>query len=282
MEEGMNQTMNQTMYSHSWAEEFLAAHERFTKKGDGLTVELFFGDNSPAVRASNLEGDIRKLWYDTRYPPDPTPLDYRLTQEQGRIMEVLVIGALREMGYTVMSQQAVKGNGYTGTVDGYISGRELPQEDTWLLEVKHLGTLNYLDIFYNPLPDAAPQYFWQAQAYQRAAGAAGTLFVVVSQDASSVRAELNRRRVSIKPNPKVFAFLLERMEGGEVVDERALAMAEALQEDSPPSRERDPLRDWICRPSFCGHRARCLRDGDGGKVIFRLPQVEVNKIWLAG
>lgn len=305
--------VKQEMFSQKWSIEFLKAHESFVQKvrkgiyeAPKLTIDYGTdGPNPYGVGASSLSGDARRWWYSRKgYKGDTgdSPPDYKYTAEQGRIMENPVVNALREMGYTVSTQVEAKGKGSGGIADGILClpGSDAPCE---VFESKHLGQIRYLDMFYKPINKSDKSYFWQAQVYQFALDLNSSLFVITSQDASAVRKELTMKEAKLKkaakvlptdddhdivaklkeiqkPNPKVFAFRLHRLPSGKMMEKRAKSMKDSLNDTTPPARELDPYKDWICRPEFCSHRVQCLLDGTEGKEIAKLPEVEVQQVWL--
>lgn len=311
--------VKQEIFSNKWSEEFLKAHESFVRKvrkGElpKPFLEIDYGTDGPnpyGVGASSLAGDVRRWWYGrkgikpTMASDNDRPHDYSYTAEQGRIMENPVANALREMGYNLKVQVDAKGKNNGGIADGILCD---PTSDTpcEVFESKHLGCLRYLDAFYKPLFKADKGYFWQAQSYQFALDLHSTLFVVTSQDASAVRKELTMQQGKIKkakkameadddtkddyvmsikeqyqPNPKVFAFRLYRMPSAYHINKRAKHMLDTLESNTPPARENNPHKDWICSDSFCQFRATCLQEGEYGKEIYKLPDVEVKQVWLS-
>ena len=300
--------VKQEMYPQAWSEFFLRSHENFAEKvrkgkvdAPVQTLEYgYSGGNPYGVGASSLTKEVRNWWYGRKaYPKSPTPADYTYTAEQGRMMEIPAVFALREMGFKVETQVEAKGPNYGGFADGILY-EPLTGRPPCLLELKHLGRIRYLNMFWKPLSKEFEDYFWQSQAYMCALDLQSTLFVITSQDASSVRTELYKKSKPTKkeieyaeknelpppvppplPNVKAFAFKIGRLEGAEkYIMARAEGMMKTLEWDTPPHREADINEHWLCEPAFCPWRSICLTAGKEGGIIAQMPQVEVEQIYL--
>lgn len=290
--------VKQVMLSKEWAEQLLQAHINHTmkvRKGEkpAPVVTIDYGKDGPnpyGVGSSSLTKDARQWWYGRKhYKYNKTPTHYKFTAEQGRIMEIPVLLAMEEMGYKFEKsdegQKEAKNKNHGGLVDEItiIDGEKV------IVESKHLNKGRFLDIYSKPLIEASASYFWQSQSYMLGTGAAYTLFVISAQDASAVRSEITKTKNwkvpalpshLVEPNPKVFGFKLYPIEDVSPMDKRAIAMMGTLDSDKPPARERNPYKDWECGVNFCEYRDQCLLDGPEGEEIYRLPEVEIEQVYM--
>ena len=254
-------------------------------------------------RASSLAGPARCQWYDMQGYENEVPYaggpDMALTQEQGRIVEDLVVAVLEHMGYTVECRQVeLSSESFaTGHPDGGIlTGPGIPEDLTVGLEVKHYGRYSYEKILKSGFMDAEPDVVAQILTYGIDLGWGACLVAVVSQDASSVRSDMTRNaKVKNKENqwadkdamnPKVQLFMVDlrplKTTLGPMLAKRAAWLSKCK---SPPDPECDPRADpktgepvFPC--SYCEHRQRCLDDGPGGPKAPRLPWME-ESAWKA-
>src|SRR3990167_2225966 len=97
-------------------------------------------------RASSLAGPARCQWYDMQGYEQETPYaggpDMPLTQEQGRLVEDIVIAVLEHMGYTITNRQVeLSSKSFaTGHPDGgTLTGPNIPDDLVVGFECKHYG-----------------------------------------------------------------------------------------------------------------------------------------------
>lgn len=228
----------------------------------------------------------------------PSP-DSLYTAEQGRIMEDATIAALGRADIHIVNQQAVIDDPslpFTGHIDGEVAA---PRGERVGFEHKHLGRYSYKEHFIKGPEGAAPDYIAQMVAYGLGRGWDEVLYVVTSQDASSMRGEytMNQRvkdpakRWSSLPgwNPKMLIYRINLQYYYKTLAEPLLARASALvswyrhstrQLDAPDPRdihrEFDPeavLKDGkvAFQCTYCPWQQRCKEDGPGGEKIPWIP-----------
>ena len=226
-------------------------------------------------------------------------LDSDLTAEQGRAFEELMIRTLMERDLYVVGTQAGLPEYYpvSGHPDGELSlatggdtpptmGSLLQDGRLWGVEFKHLGRYGYLKTIQKGLRAAHPNYILQAGLYGDALGWDAVLFIVSSQDASSIRAEAtnslrrktNRWAEDVKDwHPKLHIETMEIREVASgllpVAKARARWLTNWKEHDGVPkyvAREYDPTSgQFPC--TYCPYLSRCLDDGDGGREAPQLP-----------
>lgn len=259
-------------------------------------------------RASALASCARQQAYDmSATPHDPIgtkgsrlTLDSALTAEQGRAFEELMIRTLMEKDLYVVGTQAGLPSYYpvSGHPDGELSlvdrstgivptmGSPLEDGRLWGVEFKHLGRYGYLKTIQKGLRAAHPNYILQAGLYGDALGWDAVLFIVSSQDASSIRAEAtnslrrktNRWAEDVKDwHPKLH---IETMEIREVAS-GLLPVAKARARWLSNWKQHDGLAKYVAREydptagqfpcTYCPYLSRCLDDGNGGTEAPQLP-----------
>jgi hypothetical protein len=226
--------------------------------------------------------------------------DADLTSEQGRAFEGLMERVFSTMGINVVDSQIELPSTYpvSGHPDGaldlsnYNEDRNVPVYTNfkWGVEFKHLGRYSFKKTIVNGLRTAHPQYILQGGLYGDALGWDAVLFIVSSQDASSIRGEAtaairsynrgptkaNRWVVDNDWHPKLHIETLEMKEVSGLIPiahNRARWLTDWMENSSVPSevaREYDPSNgQFPC--TYCPYLASCLADGDGGKRAPGLP-----------
>ena len=232
--------------------------------------------------------------------------DADLTSEQGRVFEGLMERTFETMGIKVVGAQTTLPDTYPvsghpdGELDlsnyrqqalstGQITHQSLGRQTRWGVEFKHLGRYSYKKTIINGLRTAHPQYILQAGLYGDALGWDAVLFVVSSQDASSIRGEAtaalrnynrgptraNRWVVDNDWHPKLHIETLEMAEVSGLIPiahARANWLSDWMANDSDPKsvrNEYDPENgQFPC--TYCPYLASCLADGDSG---YRAPDL---------
>ena len=227
--------------------------------------------------------------------------DADLTSEQGRAFEGLMERTFESMGIQVVNSQVSLPDGYpvSGHPDGELdlsrynsSGANISHTSSlrWGVEFKHLGRYSYRKTIVNGLRIAHPQYILQAGLYGDALGWDAVLYVVSSQDASSIRGEAtaalrNYNRGPTKANrwvvdndwhPKLHIETLEMKEVSGLIPiahARARWLSDWMANSGNPAevrREYEPNNaQFPC--SYCPYLSSCLADGDTGKRAPELP-----------
>lgn len=255
-------------------------------------------------RASALASCARQQAYDmSATPHDPIgtigsniAYDADLTAEQGRAFEDLMSRTLETMGVTVADRQIELPEQYpvSGHPDGSLvlptqvrQSGDVFRELKWGVEFKHLGRYGYLKTIKNGLRKAHPNYILQGGLYGDALGWDAVLFIVSSQDASSIRGEATaslryknphaRWAELIDWHPKLHMETLEIREVRSGLLPIAKARARWLTEwaesganASVVEREYDPtLGQFPC--TYCPYLSRCIVEGQGSKKAVELP-----------
>ena len=224
--------------------------------------------------------------------------DADLTSEQGRAFEGLMERTLESIGITVVNSQTslppnyeVSGHpdgeldlsNYTSLVGASIQ-RGLPTR--WGVEFKHLGRFGYEKAIKYGLRVGHPQYILQAGLYGDALGWDAVLWIVSSQDASSIRADAAASLRYKTPSARWAELIdwhpklhMETMEIREVQGLLPVAKARAKwlsnwkSNSGYPSdvaREYDPtLGQFPC--TYCPYLTTCLNDGNTGTRAPELP-----------
>ena len=225
--------------------------------------------------------------------------DADLTSEQGRAFETLMERTLSSMGIEVVSAQTELPLSYpvSGHPDGQLnldrylqreaSSLESAPETVWGVEFKHLGRFGYEKVIKNGLRAGAPQYILQGGLYGDALGWDAVLYIVSSQDASSIRADaaasLRYKTPSarwaelIDWHPKIHIETLEIKEVQNGLLPVAKARARWLSDWKSTSgvaaevaREYEPENgQFPC--TYCPFLTTCLTDGNGGQRAPELP-----------
>lgn len=225
--------------------------------------------------------------------------DSALTSEQGRVFEEMMVRTFGTLGVTIEGRQKelplsypVSGHpdgemlftsGISGKDDNPLSGY-VPQK--WGVEFKHLGRYGYLKTIKQGLRKAHPNYILQAALYGDALGWDAVMFVVSSQDASSISGEATaslryktpeaRWAERIDWHPKLHVETMELVEVQgllPIAKARARWLSQWKRLDGIPkfvAREYDPTVDQFpC--NYCPYLARCKADGEGGDKAPELP-----------
>ena len=224
--------------------------------------------------------------------------DADLTSEQGRAFEGLMERTLSSIGIQVVGAQSTLPEDYpvSGHPDGELdlSGKgennqvlEVQGRTRWGVEFKHLGRYGYEKVIKNGLRVGAPQYILQGGLYGDALGWDAVLYIVSSQDASSIRADaaasLRYKTPSarwaelIDWHPKLHLETLEikEVQNGllPVAKARARWLSTWKAESGDPAgvaREYVPENaQFPC--TYCPYLKTCLEDGDGGQRAPELP-----------
>ena len=155
-------------------------------------------------RASGLAGDAREQAYSMQglphdgfgVPGSRREPDSVLTSEQGRMYEELLCRVLECVGWPAAGRQVSLPEAYpvSGHPDGFLG-------DGWGVEFKHLGRYKYLEILKHGLEQGAPEYLLQGALYSDALGYDNMLYIITSQDASSIRSEMTQNLRA--KNPRV-------------------------------------------------------------------------------
>ena len=222
--------------------------------------------------------------------------DADLTSEQGRAFEGLMERTLSSIGIEVVGAQTTLPDSYpvSGHPDGELdlSAYNASSQDTtpqlkWGVEFKHLGRFGYEKALKYGLRAGHPQYVLQAGLYGDALGWDAVLWIVSSQDASSIRADAAaslryktpsaRWAEMIDWHPKLHLETLEikEVQNGllPVAKARARWLTTWKSEDGDPAgvaREYVPENgQFPC--TYCPYLKTCLTDGDGGQRAPELP-----------
>ena len=224
--------------------------------------------------------------------------DADLTSEQGRAFEGLMERTLSSIGIEVVGAQNELPEGYpvSGHPDGELElsnygGKEAKIERNiglrWGVEFKHLGRYGYEKVIKNGIRVGAPQYILQGGLYGDALGWDAVLYIVSSQDASSIRADaaasLRYKTPSarwaelIDWHPKLHLETLEIKEVKNgllpVAHARARWLSQWKSNSGEPcevAREYNPtVGQFPC--TYCPYLKTCLTDGDGGQRAPELP-----------
>ena len=257
-------------------------------------------------RASALAACARQQAYDmSNTPTDEIGVagsrlsyDADLTGEQGRAFEGLMERALASMGVKVESAQIVLPDDYPvsghpdGELDlsGYMGRTEVDgTKDTrkWGVEFKHLGRFGYTKAIRNGLRIAHPQYILQAGLYGDALGWDAVLFIVSSQDASSIRADAAASlrykspdarwgaRTDWHPKIHIETMEIKEVQNGllPIAKARARWLTDWKLNDGRPTavaREYEPAADkFPC--TYCPYLSTCVADGNSGQRAPELP-----------
>ena len=225
--------------------------------------------------------------------------DSDLTSEQGRAFEGLMERTLSTMGIDVENSQNELPSTYcvSGHPDGELNlSRYLERQSThnegdatkWGVEFKHLGRFGYTKTIRQGIRNAHPQYVLQGALYGDALGWDAILYIVSSQDASSIRADaaqslryktpvarwaetltdwdpkLHVEAVSMK-EPDIDALL-------SIARVRAQWLSDWKVNDGNPAHvapEYNVSADkFPC--TYCPFLTTCINDGDGG---YRAPEL---------
>ena len=220
--------------------------------------------------------------------------DADLTGEQGRAFEGLMERTLSSMGIEVVNAQTALPRDYpvSGHPDGELDVSTYGAETTlppikWGVEFKHLGRFGYKKAITRGLRVGHPQYILQAGLYGDALGWDAVLFIVSSQDASSIRADAAASlryktpsaRWAERPgwHPKLHLETMEIKEVQNGLLPVAKARAKWLTDwkansgvASDVAREYEPTNDsFPC--TYCPYLTACLADGSGGQRAPELP-----------
>jgi hypothetical protein len=241
-------------------------------------------------RASHLADCARAAWYNMNdvdsEPSLDGSLDSTLTQEQGRIIEDLVVPVLETLGITVYNRQITLPDDFWAS--GHPDGEFDFEGRHWGFESKHFGRYQFESIMKRGLMEAAPDIVSQVVTYGMGLGWDAVLLLVTAQDASAVRGDMtiNRRvknpanRWAYDQNPKVQLFALDLVPLYSTLGPMLKQRAEWLsQAESVPAAEYDPTpkgKDQkVAFPcSYCPYRERCLDEGQAGAKAPRLPWVK--------
>lgn len=249
--------------------------------------------------------------------------DQDLTAEQGRMFEDLSVRIIEGMGIRVVHRQIELPEDYpvSGHPDGALAFFQRtndmydnnylvetgPDGLVWGFEHKHLGRWSYEATVKRGLFAAEPGYVLQSALYGDALGWDAALFVIVSQDSSSVRGDMTANLRAKNPetrwatDPKVHPKVtivpidLRPVKNGLVpmALERAKWLSKWKETSGEPSeiaREYDPeamTSKWVpdgeggrmevLRPgfpcSYCPFLTACLKAGQSGDVAPGLPWV---------
>lgn len=284
-------------------------------------------------RASGLVADAREqAYYMLGLPGDDYGVegsdrapDAVMTTEQGRMYEELLVRVIQRCGWDVADRQLSLPGAYpvTGHPDGRLSmrdtnvranplvrGVQLHHEKlNWGVEFKHLGRYKYRQILSRGLEAGAPDYILQSALYADALNWDAVLFVITSQDASSIRAEMTmNRRVKTAANrwvdmhdwqhPKVMLFGVDMRPLKHTLVPRALERARWLsnwketsgdprdvQMEHSPWRQkkvkgvwvRDDVNGKVGFPwSYSDYLSRAQADGQSG---VRAPELPMTGKW---
>ncbi len=267
------------------AEEFFRASHRFQQESETNRQQ-----EHAKPRASGLLDCARDQMYtmagETPSNPeaDTDHRDQAFSNEDNRRTEDLTIDVIRLMakGFSVTDRQISVGEDslYTGHPDGRFYDAYTGSGETttlmkdglvWGFEHKKLGRYSYLKTFKEGLLSAKPGYIVQAIAYGKALGWDVVQFVILAEDASSMRGEAtNARRaksysgVFERPdwNPKVLLPVVDLRPLYALypsIEARAQALIDARAEgltgdDIKP--EYDGQANFPCG-SYCEFRDRC-------------------------
>ena len=224
-------------------------------------------------RASGLTSDAREIAYQMSGTPlsnphafNPLRMDSAMTQEQGRIFEDLLVGAIENMDlpekYVVEDRQISLPHDYfvTGHPDGRI-GRKL-------FESKHYGRFAYKELARDGIWGAKGRdILAQAALYCDALDLDGALIFVTSQDASSMRYELK----NTDAHPKLMIFDVDRSQLQALIPQlkkRAEWFTEWAKYDGNPANvawEHEPSPKKFPY-SYSEYLDRAVLDGPGMKV----------------
>ena len=224
--------------------------------------------------------------------------DADLTGEQGRAFEGLMERTLSSIGVEVVGAQSTLPHEYpvSGHPDGELDlsrkrgdnevlGNTKPSK--WGVEFKHLGRFGYQKVIKNGIRVGAPQYVLQAGLYGDALGWDAVLWIVSSQDASSIRADAAAslryktpsarwaERIDWHPKIHIETMEIREVQNGllPVAKARARWLSDWKANSGQPSevaREYSPsLGQFPC--SYCPYLTTCLADGDGGQRAPELP-----------
>lgn len=227
-------------------------------------------------------------------------LDSALTSEQGRMFEEAMVKAFEKCGVNIEGRQVSLPESYpvSGHPDGEIRfnggmdlfGSSLLSDETlrlrWGVEFKHLGRYGYLKTIKNGIRKAHPNYILQAALYGDALGWDAVMFVVSSQDASSISGEATAslrykneqarwaERIDWHPKLHVEAMELTEVQGLlPIAKARARWLSQWKAADGVPkyvAREYDPeLAAFPC--NYCPYLEKCRADGSGGNQAPELP-----------
>ena len=254
-----------------------------------------FGNEASAVnaiqvrdkpRASGLANCAREQGYYLHgYQPDSAggnATDAALTQEQGRQWEDTGVAVLAAIGWSVLDRQVALANDYfvSGHPDGRLWRASVPSGLIVGVEFKHLGRWGFEDILKRGFEDSKPDYVLQAALYGHALGWDEVLWLVSSQDASSVRSDMRINQTAKNPavrwatgqNPKLFIHQMNLHPLYTTLIPIARKRAEWLSanKDALIEREYEPTAGkFPC--TYCPYLNRCLADGKGGAVAPKLP-----------
>ena len=258
-------------------------------------------------RASALASCSRQQAYDMAMTPtDPIgaagsllSYDADLTSEQGRAFEGLMERTLKSIGVEVVSAQTNLPATYpvSGHPDGELDLSNKPSNDLqgldrdikWGVEFKHLGRFGYKKAITRGLRAGHPHYILQGGLYGDALGWDAVLYIVSSQDASSIRTEATaslryktpsaRWAELVDWHPKIHIETLEidEVRNGllPVAKARARWLTDWKQHSNSPeevAREYEPTNgQFPC--TYCPYLTTCLKDGNGGQ---RAPELCVH------
>lgn len=173
-------------------------------------------------RASGLTGDAREIAYMMAgIPPsnphafNPERMDGAYTAEQGRLMEDLTFDAISHMAvpghFKVVGRQVSLPDSYfvSGHPDGVLEGTKIG------VEHKHYGRFAYKEIARDGIwGPKGRDVLAQSALYGDALGWDSVLIMITSQDASSMRMELNTnafRGKGIHPKLMMFHVSMEQL-----------------------------------------------------------------------
>ena len=258
-------------------------------------------------RASALASCARAQSYDMAMTPtDPIgaagsllSYDADLTSEQGRAFEGLMERTLKSIGVEVVSAQTELPEDYpvSGHPDGELdlSNKQswsngiqrVDPSPKWGVEFKHLGRFGYKKALTRGLRAGHPHYILQGRLYGDALGWDAVLYIVSSQDASSIRTDASaslryktpsaRWAELVDWHPKIHIETLEidEVRNGllPVAKARARWLSDWKASSGEPSmvaREYSPENaQFPC--TYCPYLTTCLADGNGGQRAPELP-----------
>jgi len=237
---------------------------------------------------------LRQQYYDAlEYEGSSNTAVSLLEIHDGNIHEADVKDLLRRAGYTVGREEQVEGRNegdeiqleledgsiVKGHIDGEISGPNLYVP--FLLEIKAMSGLRFVDFATNGLEQAHPEYYQQIQGYMAAEASnpkaqpwPGCVFVAKAKDSSAVRMRLrgmkgdsvwnpmkNKKTYSWKDLAACAKLCIEVVpfdpDAAESVMGRQSQLAYHLAHSTVPDRDYKKS-DWHCR--YCNHFDRCWNE----------------------
>jgi hypothetical protein len=249
-------------------------------------------------RASALLSDAREcaymmagIPYSDPHSDNPERVDGKFTQEQGRLAEDITCAAINTTGTVrVVNRQIELPEDYfvTGHPDGELefsfpNGHMGRDWDTtlngmkWGFEHKMYGRYQLLQIAKQGLFAAAPEAVAQALLYGDALGWDAVMFVIASQDASSMRYEYRASRVKEHPKLNVYGLYLRSMYDDylPMLKARAEWFTDWYENDGNPANVAIEARDvkgtfpW----GYSEYRSLAIADGPGTLVAPQSPFV---------